>query len=81
MVSEPAGISAKRSSEHVSQEKTRTTDDQVADNGREHAPDHDEAKPDEEGRDQPPRLLVMRGGWIDTALDARVRSCVILGSA
>ena len=81
MVSEPAGIAAKYSSEHISQENTRTTDDQVADNGRQHAGDHDEAEPGEEGRDQPPRLLVMRGGLIDMVLDARAPSCVKLGSA
>lgn len=65
VVSESAGISAMRP-KHSSQEDTRTQDDHIAHDGRGQARDHDEAKPDQEREDQPPRF-----GSIGAAVDER----------
>ena len=51
---------------HSSQEDTRTQDDHIAHDGRGQARDHDEAKPDQEREDQPPRF-----GSIGAAVDER----------
>lgn len=75
MVSEPARIPAIRS-EPSSQQDTRTQDDDIANSGREQARNHDEAKPDQPGKDQPPRF-----GSIGKTVHAGAQSAVKLGSA
>ena len=68
MVSEPAGIPTVPT-QHAADQDTGTQDEHIADSGREQARDHNDAKPDQPGKNHAPRF-----GSIDKAVHTRAQS-------